>query len=189
MTYLIVGLALFFAVHSVSIVDEGWRDRTAQKIGELQWKGVYAVFAIAGFALICWGYGLARQEPVVLYSPPAWSRHVTMLLMVFVFPLFLAANLPGRLKAAAQHPQVVATMIWASAHLLVNGTLADVLLFGAFLVWAVFDRISMKGRTARPIPSAPASKMNDVAAVLGGLLVFGGFLIWGHEALIGVPAY
>jgi uncharacterized membrane protein len=189
MTYLIFGIVLFFSAHAVSIVNEGWRDQVAERIGLLPWKGLYSVVAIAGFALICWGYGLARQDPIVLYVPPAWLRHVAMLLMLVVFPLALAANLPGRIKAGAKHPLLAATKVWALAHLLVNGSLADVLLFGSFLVWAVLDRISMKGRTQRPILAAPPSKMNDPAAVFGGLLIYGGFIVWGHNALIGVPLF
>lgn len=189
MVYLIVGLAMFLAAHSISIVNERWRDRIAERIGVWPWKGIYSLVAIPGFVLICWGYGLARQEPLVLYTPPAWMHHIAMLLMVFVFPLFLAANLPGRIKTAVRHPLLAATKIWAFAHLLVNGSLADVLLFGSFLIWAVLDRISMKGRTQRPIPSAPASTMNDAAALIVGLLIFGGFVVWGHKALIGVPLY
>jgi len=189
MAILITGLALFFAAHSISIANEGWRDRIVERIGVWQWKGIYSLVSIGGFVLICWGYGIARQEPMMLYTSPAWMRHVTMLAMVVVFPLFLAANLPGRIKSAAKQPLLAATKIWAFSHLLVNGSLADVLLFGSFLTWAVVDRISMKGRTQRPIASAPASAINDPVAVVVGLIIFGGFVIWGHDALIGVPLF
>lgn len=113
-------------------------------------------------------------------------RHVALFLMLLVFPLVLAANLPGRIKTVTKHPLLATTKLWAMAHLLVNGTLADVLLFGTFLLWAVADRISMKRRTARPIPMAPATRFNDVLAVIGGLLIYCGFVVWGHRALIGV---
>lgn len=189
MTYLIIGLVLFLGVHSVSIINAEWRDGFAAKIGEWQWKGLYSLVAIPGFVLICWGYGLARQDPIMLYSPPAWMQHVAMLLMLFVFPLALAANLPGRIKTAAKHPLLVATKLWALAHLLANGSLADVILFGSFLLWAVADRVSMKSRVQRPTLSAPPSPMNDVAAVVGGLLIYGGFVIWGHKGLIGIPLF
>jgi uncharacterized membrane protein len=189
MIYLIIGLILFFSAHCISIINEPWRDRIASRVGVVQWKGLYTLVALPGFALICWGYGLARHDPVVLYTPPVWLQHIAMLLMLFVFPLVLAANLPGRIKTATQHPLLAATKIWAFAHLLVNGTLADVLLFGTFLIWAVLDRISMKRRTQRPILTAPESKFNDAAAVVGGLLIYGGFVVWGHAALIGVPLF
>jgi uncharacterized membrane protein len=113
-------------------------------------------------------------------------RHVAMLLMLPVFPLLFAAYLPGRLKRAAKHPMLLAVKFWALAHLLANGTLADVLLFGGFLVWAVADRISMKHRTQRPLPGAPPSAMNDAIAVVGGIVVYLLFVFWAHAWLIGV---
>ena len=187
MTIIITGLILFFAPHAVSIVNEDWRNGVVERIGPGAWKGIYSLVSLVGFVLICWGYGLARQDPIVLYSSPQWMRHLVMLLMLFVFPLFLAANLPGAIKTKSQHPLLAATKIWAFAHLLANGTLADVLLFGSFLLWAVMDRISMKNRTQRPIASAPPMKYNDVAATIGGLIIYGVFVVWAHQALIGVP--
>ena len=186
MVVLVRGLVVFFAVHSVSIANEAWRDRMVAKHGERVWQGVYAVLAVVGFVLIVWGYGLARQEPLVVYSPPAWLRHVAMLLLVPVFPLLLAAYLPGRIQAATKHPMLAATKLWAFAHLLANGMLADVLLFGAFLAWAVVDRISMKRRVPRAVPGAPPSKANDVIAVVGGLALYVAFVFWLHTWLIGV---
>ncbi len=186
MVVLVLGLVVFFAVHSVSIANEAWRDRMVAKHGERVWQGVYAVLAVVGFVLIVWGYGLARQEPLVVYSPPAWLRHVAMLLLVPVFPLLLAAYLPGRIQAATKHPMLAATKLWAFAHLLANGMLADVLLFGAFLAWSVVDRISMKRRVPRAVPGAPPSKANDVIAVVGGLALYVAFVFWLHTWLIGV---
>jgi len=183
---LIAGLILFFATHSVSIVNSSWRDRLAARIGEGPWKGVYSLVAIAGFVLIVWGYGLARQDPTILYIPPVWLRHVALLLLVFVFPLLLAAYLPGRIKTVTKHPMLVATKLWAFAHLLANGTLADVLLFGSFLAWAVADRISMKHREQRPIPGAPPSKWNDAIAVVVGLALYVAFVLRLHVWLFGV---
>ncbi|MBU1395441.1 MAG: NnrU family protein [Gammaproteobacteria bacterium] len=187
MSVLLLGLAIFFGAHSVSIVNDPWRNRMAGTIGEWPWKAVYAVVSIAGFVLIVWGYGLARQAPMVLYTPPAWLDSVAMVLLVPVFPLLLAAYLPGRIQTTARHPMLAATKLWAVAHLLANGMLADVLLFGAFLVWAVLDRISMKHRTQRPIPGIPPSRANDVIAVVGGLVLYAAFVLWLHDWLIGVP--
>ncbi|MFT4564070.1 MAG: putative membrane protein [Gammaproteobacteria bacterium] len=189
MMMLIAGLLLFFAPHCISIFNEQWRDQLAAKIGSGPWKGLYSIVSLAGFALICIGYGMARQDPIVLYTAPTWMRHVMMLLMLLVFPLFLATNLPGKIKAKAKHPLLAATKIWAFAHLLVNGTLADVLLFGSFLAWAVLDRISMKKRIQRPIAGAPTTKYNDYAAVVVGLIIYAVFIMWGHRALIGVPVF
>jgi len=187
MNVLLLGLVVFFGVHSVSIVNDSWRDRMAAKIGEWPWKGLYALVSIIGFMLIVWGYGLARHDPVVVYTPPGWLHPVAMVLLVPVFPLLLATYLPGRIQTAAKHPMLAATMLWAFAHLLANGMLADVLLFGAFLVWAVLDRISMKHRTQRPVPSVPPSRANDLVAVVGGLTLYAAFVLWLHGWLIGIP--
>lgn len=183
---LIAGLILFFGTHSVSIVNSSWRDRVAARIGEGPWKGLYSLVAIAGLVLIVWGFGLARQDPTILYVPPVWLRHVALLLLVFVFPLLLAAYLPGRIKAITKHPMLVATKLWAFAHLLANGTLADLLLFGSFLAWAVVDRISMRHREQRPLPGAPPSPWNDAIAVVVGLVLYVAFVLRLHVWLFGV---
>jgi len=186
MITLIAGLVLFLGVHAVSIVAPDWRNRTAARIGELKWQGAYALVAIAGFALIIWGYGLARQDSIVVYIPPTWLRHLVLLLMVPVFPLLLAAYFPGRIQSTTKHPMLLAVKLWAFAHLLANGTLADLVLFGSFLAWAVADRISMKRRTPLPVPSAPSSKANDLIAVAAGLALYVVFILWLHQRLIGV---
>jgi uncharacterized membrane protein len=144
MTLLLLGLVLFLGIHSVSIFAPGWRDAQVSARGEAAWKGIYTVVSAIGLGLLIYGYGLARQAPVVLYTPPAALRHLALLLLVPVFPLLFAAYLPGRIKKAAKHPMLLAVKLWALAHLLANGTLADVLLFGGFLAWAVADRISLK---------------------------------------------
>lgn len=187
MNLLLLGLALFFGVHAVSIINDPWRNRMVARMGEWPWKGLYALVSGVGFALIVWGYGLARHDPVVVYTPAGWLHPVAMVLLVPVFPLLLATYLPGRIQAAAKHPMLAATKLWAVAHLLVNGMLADVLLFGAFLVWAVLDRISMKHRTQRPLPSVPPSPANDLVAVAGGLALYVAFVLWLHGWLIGIP--
>ena len=135
MLILIAGLVLFFSVHSVSIVNDPWRNRVAARLGERAWMGLYALLSIAGFVLIVWGYGLARQEPVVIYTPPAWLRHPAMLLLLFVFPLLIATYFPGRISRATRHPMLAATKIWAFSHLLVNGTLAFTISYGV-VYWA-----------------------------------------------------
>ena len=186
MGVLILGLVLFLAVHSISIVNEPWRDRLAAKMGERSWQGLYSLASLIGFGLIVWGYGLARYDPVPLYLPPVWLRHIALLLMVPVFPLLLAAYLPGRIQAKVKHPMLAAIKLWAFAHLLANGMLADVLLFGGFLAWAVVDRISLKRRTLRPVDGAPPSRWNDLIAMIGGLALYVAFVLWLHLWLIGV---
>lgn len=187
MSLLIAGLLLFLGIHSVAIFALGLRAGAVERLGLWPWKGVYSLIAIAGFALIVIGYGQARmQAPVWLYQPPAGLRHLALLLMLPVFVLLLAAYLPGRIKSAAKHPMLLATKLWATAHLLANGNLADVLLFGGFLAWAVADRISMKRRVQRLLPGAPAGRFNDVIAIVGGLVLYGLFVKVGHAWLIGV---
>ena len=189
MSMLILGLVIFFAAHAVSIVAPRWRDSMHARLGEFGWKGLYSVVAIIGFVLIIKGYAAARHEPILLYQPPLWLRHVSALLLLPVFTLLLATYLPGRIKAAVKHPTLVATKLWAFAHLLANGMLADVLLFGAFLAWAVADRISVNRRPARPLRTAPTSKANDILAVVLGLAIYVAFTLWLHEWLIGVPPF
>jgi uncharacterized membrane protein len=186
MVWLVLGLILFLGIHSVAIVAPGWRDAQAMRLGDMPWKGLYSLIAIAGFVVLIVGYGLARQSPVVLYTPPAWTRHLALLLMLPVFPLLLAAYLPGRIQATLKHPMLVSVKLWAVAHLLANGTLADVLLFGGFLVWAVADRISVKRRPPRKTPAAPQRGLNDVIAVVGGLALYALFVMGGHRWLFGV---
>ncbi|MEQ5835706.1 NnrU family protein [Marinobacter sp. NFXS9] len=186
MGVLMVGLVVFLGVHSVSIFAEPWRNRTLKKLGEGPYKGLYSLVSLLGLILVIWGYGLARQEPVVLYTPPTWTRHLAMVLLLPVFPLLFATYLPGRIQHTVKHPMLVAIKLWAVAHLLANGMLADVLLFGAFLAWAVVDRISLKRRVPRPTPELPYRPRNDWIAVGGGLVVYLLFVLWLHRALIGV---
>lgn len=186
MSGLVLGLVLFLGVHSVSIVAPAWRDAQVARYGEKPWKALYSLVSIAGFVLLVIGYGAARQSAIVLYTPPTWTRHLALLLMLPVFPLLLGAYLPGRIKAALKHPFLAAVKLWALAHLLANGTLADVLLFGGFLAWAVADRVSLKRRPQRPLPGAPERPMNDLIAVVAGLVLYGVFVTWLHQWLIGV---
>ncbi|HEX4241778.1 MAG TPA: NnrU family protein [Steroidobacteraceae bacterium] len=187
MALLIAGLVLFLGVHSVAIIAPGARAAGLRRLGERGWKGVYALVSALGFVLICYGFSIARREPVVLYTPPLWLHHVTLLLMIPVFPLLLAAYLPGRIKAAVKHPMLLAVKIWALAHLLANGTLADVLLFGGLLIWAGADRMSVKRRAVQaPVPGAPARPWNDAVAVIAGLVLYAITVAWLHLKLFGV---
>jgi uncharacterized membrane protein len=185
MNTLIFGLIIFFTVHSISIINDAWRNRMAEKTGEWAWKGIYGLVAVAGLYLIVRGYGLARLDPVVLYSPPTWLRYPALLLLLPVFPLLLAAYLPGRIQHATKHPMLVAVKLWATAHLLVNGTLPAVALFGSFLIWAIADRISLKHRLPRPVPHVPETRINDGFAVVIGLACYAAFVLWLHAWLIG----
>ncbi len=186
MTVLILGLVLFLGVHSVSIAAPGWRDAQVRRLGELPWKGLYAAVALVGFVLIVWGYGQARLSPVVLYGPPSWGRHLAMLLMLPVFVLLVAGHSPGRIRSTLKHPMLVAVKLWAVAHLLANGTLADVVLFGALLAWAVVDRISVKHRPGSTPAPAPFGR-GDIIALVVGLVLYAAFVFWLHGWWIGIP--
>jgi len=187
MTTLISGLVLFLGVHSISIVAPAWRDSAVARIGLRPWQGVYAVIAIVGLILVARGYSEVRNQTALLYLLPRWMHAVTTTLMLPVFPLLLAAYLPGAIRTATRHPMLVAVKLWAFAHLLANGSLADVVLFGSVLAWAVAERISLKHRVARPVPAAPAGRYNDIIAVVGGLVLYGLMLHGGHAWLIGMP--
>jgi len=187
MRILIIGLVLFLGVHSASIVSVEWRDGVVARIGKGPWQGLYSLVAVAGFVLIVYGYGLARQDPVILYVPPGWLRNLTLILMLPVFVLFLAPYFPGRIKTVARHPMLLATKLWALSHLLSNGAFADVVLFGSFIAWAGMDRVSMKGREQRELPGAPPSKWNDLILLTAGLVIYAVFIGGAHLRLIGVP--
>jgi uncharacterized membrane protein len=190
MIWLVIGLVLFLGIHSVRIVAPELRQAQIDSRGMSAWKGIYSVAAIIGFVILVWGYGQARLDPVVFWIAPAWMSHLVALLMIFVMILLVASQLPaGRIKAAVKHPMLLAVKIWALAHLLVNGDLASILLFGSFLAWAVVDRISEKRRLRAGLTTNPvAGPLKwDVISIVGGLVVYVLFLVWLHRLLIGVP--
>ena len=186
MALLIAGLLLFLGIHSISIVAPATRDRWAATLGANAWRGLYSLLALAGFIVLAVGYKVARRSPGLLYMPPPWLHPVALLLMVPVFPLLLASGLPGSIKSAVGHPMLTAVMLWALAHLLANGRMADVLLFGGFLLWSVVDRLSFLRRVARPLKTAPPGRWNDLIAVAAGLAIYAAVLLWLHALIIGV---
>ena len=188
MLLLIVGLILFLGAHSLRILAEPWRNRQRERVGAVRWKGVIAVLSLAGFVLLVWGFGMARAEPVVLWVPPQWTRHLAALLMLPSFVLLVAAYLPGtRIKAAVGHPMILATKTWAVAHLLANGTLDDLVLFGSFLAWSVLAYISARRRDRAAGTTYPAQgAVRDIAALLIGAAAWAWFAHFGHYWLIGV---
>jgi uncharacterized membrane protein len=191
MTLLILGLILFLGVHSVRVFADGWRTAQIAQRGENAWKGAYSIASLVGFALLVWGYGQARQEPVVLWASPIWVRHVAALLMLLSFILLAAAYVPRNgLKATLHHPMVLGVKVWALAHLLANNTLADLLLFGAFLVWAVlsFRAARARDRAAQTVYAA-GSAMGTLAALVIGTVAWAVFAFWAHRALIGVAPF
>jgi uncharacterized membrane protein len=191
MTVLVLGLILFLGVHSVRIFADDWRRAQIAKRGEGTWKGVYSVLSIGGFMLIVWGYGLARQDPVPLWAPQVWARHLASVLTLVSFILLLAAYVPNNgIKARLHHPMVLAVKVWALAHLLANHTLADVVLFGSFLAWAVFDFRAARARDrAGNVSYAPGTLGGTAITVVAGTAVWAAFAMWLHVMLFGVRPF
>jgi uncharacterized membrane protein len=191
MTLLLIGLLLFLGVHSTRIVAEDFRSRQIARLGDKAWKGLYSLASIVGFVLMVWGYGLARQDPVVLWATPVWLRHVAALLTWVSFVMVAAAYIPGNhIKATLQHPMVLGVKVWAFAHLIANNTLADLLLFGSFLVWAVLSFRAAKARdrvagTTYP----PGALVRTLITIVVGTAAWIAFAVWAHAAWIGVRPF
>ena len=191
MTLLIFGLVVFLGVHSLRIFAEGWRTRMRERLGANGWKGLISVLSIVGFVLIVWGYGQARMQPAVLWPSLSWTRHLAALLTIPAFVLLVAAYFPGNaFKAKLHHPMVLGVKVWALAHLLANNTLADLLLFGGFLVWSVLSFRAARGRD-RVIGTVyrAGSLGPTLATVALGAVLWAGFAFWAHGAWIGVRPY
>ena len=188
MIYLVLGLIVFLGVHSVRIVADDWRTTQIARMGEGKWKGIYSLLSLAGFVLMVWGFGQARQTTLVLWSPPQWTHHVAALLTLIAFVLIVAGNLPGtRIKHALGHPMVLGVKVWAFAHLVSNGTLADAVLFGSFLVWAIVDYASSRRRDRAAGTVYPEGALGrDALAILVGVAAWVAFAFWLHGWLIGV---
>lgn len=191
MLYLILGLVLFLGIHSTRIFADPWRTRQIERFGKNGWKGIYTLISLTGFVLIIWGYGEARTAPVDLYNPPVWTRHLAALLTLPAFVLLIAGQVPGNhFKARVGHPMYLGTKFWALAHLLANGRLADVLLFGGFLVWAVAGFVvSRKRDKANGVVYAPGQASRTVIATVVGVGAWVGFAMWAHAAWIGVRPF
>ncbi len=188
MALLILGLVLFLGTHSVRIFAEGWRTAMIARIGPLPWKGLIAVLSLVGFVMIVWGFGMARQQPVQLWAPPVGMRHLASLLTLIAFIFLAAAYVPGNaIKTKLRHPMVLAVKVWALAHLLANGNVAHVVLFGSFLVWAVLNFRAARGRDRAAGTVYPAGHAAATAiTVVVGAAAWAGFAFWAHGAWIGV---
>lgn len=190
-TLLTVGLLLFLGIHAFTMA-RGSRARLIARIGEGPYKGLYSLVSLLGLVLIVIGYGQYRQGGYIpVWDPPVWTRHLALLLVWIAFVCFAAAYSPGRIKRHLKHPMLVGVKIWALAHLLANGDLGSILLFGTILIWAVLARISIKYRDEAPVHGAPTETStgirNDVIAVVVGTLLYAAFALWLHPWLIGVP--
>jgi uncharacterized membrane protein len=192
MTALILGLVLFLGIHSVRIVADGPRNAFIAQRGANAWKGLYTVLSLAGFALLIWGYGLARQQPVVLWgAPPVWTKHIAALLTLVSFVLITASNVPGNgIKARLHHPMTLGVKVWAFAHLIANNTLADLLLFGGFLVWSIVLFATARRRDrAAGTTYPPGTLARTLLVVVVGTALWAAFAFWAHGALIGVRPF
>jgi uncharacterized membrane protein len=191
MTLLIAGLLLFLGLHSVRIFADGWRSAMLARLGEKPWKGLYSLVSLLGFGLVVYGFGLARQAPQVLWTPPVFMRHLAGLLVLAAFVLLAAAYVPRNgIKARLHHPMILGVKVWALAHLLANGMLHDVLLFGSFLLWSIlcFRAARQRDRAAGTVyPAGTASA--SIATVFAGIAAWAVFAFWLHGLLIGVRPF
>ena len=188
MALLVLGLVLFIGTHSIYILAPGVRAAAVGRIGYNGWRGLYSLVSLAGLVLVGFGIGAARLEPVSVWEPPFWTAHLSMTVMAVAFPILLSAFLPGRISAALKHPMLMAVKVWAVAHLLANGTLSDMLLFGSFFVWALAARLTLLARPmTEPRPAAPVRGRNDMLALIIGLAIYAAFLFDLHGRLIGIP--
>ncbi len=188
MSYLILGLVIFLGTHSVRIFADHWRTRARSRIGALPWKGLYSLASGLGLVLMVWGFGLARQQPVQLWAPPMITRHAAALLTLIAFVLLAAAYVPGNgIKARLHHPMVLGVQLWAGAHLLANGNVAHVVLFGSLLVWALLNYSAARRRDlAQGTRYAAGTAGRTGLTVAIGVGAWIAFALWLHGLLIGV---
>ena len=191
MAVLVLGLVIFLGTHSLRIVADGWRTAQRARLGEMTWKGLYSLVSLAGFALVVWGVALARHQAVPVWLPPPALRHVAALLTLVAFVLILSTYVPGnRIRSALHHPMLLGVQAWALAHLLANGMLHDIVLFGAFLAWSVCCFVSARRRDRAANVAYPAGTTGATAvAVIVGTVIWALFAFWLHGVLIGVRPF
>jgi uncharacterized membrane protein len=187
MSLLIIGLILFLGSHSARIFAEPWRNHMIDRLGEVKWKGLCAIFSLIGLVLIVIGYGQARQMPIVLWQPPTYLAHIAILLNLVAF-IFLASSLSknNAIRLKLKHPMILGVKVWALAHLLANGTLTALILFGSFLLWAVLDFRSARKRPILLPEKAVVSTKATIIVIVSGVVVWAAFIFGLHQYLIGV---
>jgi uncharacterized membrane protein len=184
MTLLVLGLVIFLGLHSTRIVSEGGRERAIARIGEGPWKGVYSLISVVGFVLIVWGFAQARYDAPQLWTPPTGARHITMLLMLIALILLAGFGFKrSHIAVITHHPMLWAVLVWSAGHLIANGSAADLVLFGAFLIWSAADLVSSYARDQRNGVVYPEPQLAATAgAVIVGLVVYalliGGLHLW-----------
>lgn len=191
MVYLIAGLVIFLGVHSVRIVADGWRTRTRQRFGEGVYKGVYTLLSLLGLGLIIYGFGVARETPIMLWIPPVGMRHAAALFTLVAFVLLAAAYVPrNAIKARLHHPMVLGVKSWALGHLLTTGSVAHLLLFGSFLAWGVLNFIAARRRDRIAGTQYPAGTLaGNVTTVVVGVAAWAAFAFKLHGLLIGIRPF
>ena len=183
MNLFVAGLALFVVLHLIPSVSP-LRAALVARMGEMAYRGVFALVAVASLVMVVRGFSQAPYEP--LYSPPDWGRHAAMGVVPVALVLFAAANMPTHIRAAVRHPMLLGLLLWGLAHLAANGDLRSVALFGTFAGFAVVAAVSAVARGKRPAPDKPPRLALDAAAVVSGLVV-AGVLAYFHGRLFGIP--
>ena len=188
MPVLIIGLFLFLAIHSVKMLAPDWRERQIEKMGEQRWKGIYSLASAVTLSLAIWGFAFAREGAEPLYVAPMWLRHVAIFLTAIAFVLFVAAYVPNNiLKAKIGHPMLAGVKTWAFAHLLVNGRVPDLILFGGFLMWSGIDFVKSRKRDREQgVSYPPANPRGTAISIVAGLAAWAIFAYFLHGWLIGV---
>lgn len=191
MTIMILGLIFFLGVHSIRIYANSWRGEQINKRGKNVWQGIYTLISLLGFILIIWGYGDARVETLVLWYPPIWTKHLAALFVLISFIFFVAADLPGtKIKSKIGHPMIVGVKLWAFGHLITNGALVDIILFGSFLLWAILDfRAARQRDKENDVSYEFLGYRRDILAVAIGLVIGIVFALYFHNMLIGVTPF
>jgi hypothetical protein len=187
MSLLIIGLIIFLGSHSSRIFAEPWRNHMIDRLGEVKWKGLYTIVSLIGLVLVVIGYGQARQAPIVLWQPATYLIHISILLNLVAF-IFLAASSPSNnaIRLKLKHPMILGVKVWALAHLLANGSLVDLILFGSFLLWAVLDFRSARKRPIHMPEKAVISTKATITVVVTGIVIWAAFIFGLHQYLIGV---
>jgi uncharacterized membrane protein len=187
MIIFIIGIILFLGSHSVRIFAEPWRTRMIHQLGEKKWKGLYTLFSLFGFILLVIGYSQARQDTIIIWQPPIFLTHLTVLLNLFTF-ILLASSAPNNnaIRLKLKHPMILGVKVWAIAHLLANGSLIDLILFGSFLIWAVLDFRSARNRPSSVEETPVISLKATLISIFFGIAVWLAFIFGLHQWLIGV---
>ncbi len=191
MFMLVLGLVLFLSIHSVRLFAEGLRTNVIDAKGMMAWRGFHSLVSLAGLVLIIWGYGMTRQNPVFLFTPPPTMRHLTIPLTWLAFILLTAAYIPqNQIKQRLGHPMYAGIKVWALSHLLANGRMGDVVLFSAFLLWSVAGfAIHRRRDKAAGVVQPPGRLHGTMFVLMAGSVAWVIFAFALHHLLIGVPPF